>query len=102
MWQTTFFASVATLCVLAAVHAMRRKPRDVSALPAPPDEGKALLRSGSKVAAIRACRRQSGASLLEAKRVIARHAARVAGVAALRFRPARRESACSPAGRCSP
>ncbi|WP_413975431.1 hypothetical protein [Stenotrophomonas acidaminiphila] len=75
MWQTTFFASVATLCVLAAVHAMRRKPRDVSALPAPPDEGKALLRSGSKVAAIRACRRQSGASLLEAKRVIARHAA---------------------------
>lgn len=74
MWQTTFFASVATVCVLAAVHAMRRKPRDVSALPAPSDEVKALLRSGSKVAAIRAYRRQCGASLLEAHRVIARHA----------------------------
>ena len=74
MWQTTFFASVATLCVLAAVHAMRRKPRDVSALPALSDEVKALLRSGRKIAAIRACRRQCGVSLLEANRVIARHA----------------------------
>ncbi|WP_422938022.1 hypothetical protein [Stenotrophomonas acidaminiphila] len=74
MWQTTFFASVATLCVLAAVHAMRRKPRDVSALPAPSEEVKALLRSGRKIAAIRAYRRQCGASLLEAHRVIARHA----------------------------
>ena len=59
---------------VAALHALR-PPRDVSALPDPSDAVKALLRSGNRIAAIRAYRRQSGASLLEAKRVIARHAA---------------------------
>ncbi len=73
MWQAAFFAAVATACMLAAVHAMRRKPRDVSALPALSDEAKALLRSGRKIAATRAYRRQCGASLLEASRVVDRH-----------------------------
>lgn len=74
MRPSDFFWGVAIASVFAALHALR-PPRDVSALPEPSDAVKALLRSGNRIAAIRAYRRQSGASLLEANRVIARHAA---------------------------
>ncbi len=74
MRPSDFFWGVAIASVFAALHALR-PPRDVSALPEPSDAVRALLRSGDRIAAIRAYRRQCGASLLEANRVIARHAA---------------------------
>lgn len=63
--------------VVAALAAItgRPKARAVSELPDPSDEVTHLLREGKKVAAVRAYRKQTGATLLEAHHVIKRHGA---------------------------
>lgn len=66
-------ALVIVFLVLAAV-AFQPRPREVAALPPPSDDVLAKLESGHRVQAIRAYRQQTGASLLEASRVISHHA----------------------------
>jgi hypothetical protein len=61
--------------VLLAVARPRARPRDASALPKPSDEVKRLISGKQELAAIRAYRRQTGASLLEAYQVVRRNAA---------------------------
>lgn len=61
------------LAVIVAI--LRPKPREVADLPEPSDDVLVLLRLGARVRAIRAYRRQTGATLFEANRVIAHHAA---------------------------
>ncbi len=67
-------AFVAISVVLAIIMANQPKARDISALPRPSADVRRLIEQGRKVAAIRAYRRQTGASLLEAYRVVDRHA----------------------------
>jgi ribosomal protein L7/L12 len=68
------FAFGGVVAALAAI-AGQPKPRAVSEMPPPSADVKDLLRQGKKVAAVRACRKQTGATLLEAHHVIGRHAA---------------------------
>lgn len=63
-----------SVVLVIVVMANQPKARDVSALPRPSEDVKRLIEQGRKVAAIRAYRRQTGASLLEAYRVVGRHA----------------------------
>lgn len=66
---------VVAVVVLVALSALRKpKARDASELPAPDGAVAALITAGNKVGAIRAYWKQTGASLLEAKRVIDGHA----------------------------
>lgn len=51
------------------------KPRAMSELPEPGQDVQDLISAGNKVVAIRAYRKQTGASLLEATRMIKHHAA---------------------------
>jgi ribosomal protein L7/L12 len=69
-----FFAFGGVVAALAAITG-RPKARAVSEMPPPSDDVKDLLRQGKKVAAARAYREQTGATLLEAHHVIGRHAA---------------------------
>jgi len=62
---------VAVLALFAV--SLQPKPRRVPDLPAPSDDVLSLLGAGKRVRAIRAYRRQTGASLLEASRVITHH-----------------------------
>jgi hypothetical protein len=64
-------ASIVTI-VLALVVCIINRPnqRNVAELPSPSDEVRALLSSGEKIAAMRAYRKQTSASLSEASRVI--------------------------------
>ncbi|MDA3914251.1 hypothetical protein [Oleiagrimonas sp.] len=68
------FPLIAIFLALIAVFVSRPKPRDLSSLPTPSPAVQALIHSGKKVAAIRAYRKQVGASLLEASRVIEHYA----------------------------
>ena len=68
----TFLLAVLTIVVI--LGAPQSRPRSASDLPAPAGNVLALIKAGEKVAAIRAYRRQTGATLLEASRVVAHHA----------------------------
>ena len=67
--------AIVVVMLLLVLIANRPKPRPVSDLPVPSDGVRTLLEQGKKVAAIRAYRKQTGATLLEANNVIGRHAA---------------------------
>jgi len=72
----TYLLAVITVAIaLMAISIFRPKPRDVSCLPPPSQSVRELIRSGRKIPAIRAYRRQTGASLLEASRVVGHSAA---------------------------
>ena len=58
------------LLSLIVVFLNRPKQRNVAELPKPSDVVIALISGGEKIAAIRSYRKQTGASLLEASRVI--------------------------------
>lgn len=73
--MTYIFAVITAAIALIAIFAFRQEPRDVSCLPPPSQGVQELIRSGRKIPAIRAYRKQTGASLLEASRVVEHHAA---------------------------
>ena len=73
--MTYIFAVTTVALALTAICIWRPKPRDVSALPAPSQDIQDLISSGKKVPAIRAYRKQTGTSLLEASRVVEHHTA---------------------------
>lgn len=64
------FALAAVFVVLLAAYAVRPKPRGADGLPKPANDVQQLVTAGRKVAAIKAYRKQTGASLLEATQVI--------------------------------
>lgn len=70
-----FVTVVLALILLLVWPQSRLKPRKISDLPAPAEEVRGFISAGRKVAAIRAYRRQTGATLQEAVRVVTHHAA---------------------------
>lgn len=68
--MTGVFALLAIGLVLVVVAFTRARPRDASTLPRPSDEVAQRIERGERVAAIRAYRRQTGASLAEAYRLV--------------------------------
>ena len=74
--MTALAALFTILLVLFIIFIVpQTKPRNITDLPAPAEDVLGLIRSSKKVAAIRAYRKQTGATLLEASRVITHHAA---------------------------
>lgn len=70
------FVTVLLVLILILVAPQSRlRPRKVSELPVPAGDVQGFIDAGEKVAAIRAYRRQTGATLLEAVRVVTHHAA---------------------------
>ena len=66
--------AISVIVLTLVVIAKQPKPRPNSDLPDPSSEVQCLLEQGKKVAAIRAYRRQTGATLLEASNVVGHHA----------------------------
>ena len=76
MDKMIYFVPVFIILGLLVVTTKNRpKQRDVSELPKPSDAVLAEVGRGEKIAAIRAYRKQTGASLPEAVRVVERHMA---------------------------
>jgi|HigsolmetaAR203D_1030402.scaffolds.fasta_scaffold25761_3 hypothetical protein len=67
--------AIVVIVLALVVIAKQPKPRPVSDLPVPSDDVRGLIGQGKKVAAIRAYRKQTGATLLEANHVVGRYAA---------------------------
>ena len=66
--------AISVIVLTLVVIAKQPKPRPNSDLPDLSSEVQCLLEQGKKVAAIRAYRRQTGATLLEASNVVGHHA----------------------------
>ena len=66
--------AISAIVLALVVIAKQPRPRPTSVLPKPSNDVQRLIRQGKKVAAIRAYRKQTGASLLEARNVIEHHA----------------------------
>ena len=73
--MTYVLAIIAISIAILTLTVLKPKPREVSSLPSPSQDVIALIGLGEKVAAIRAYRKQTGASLLEARRVVELYAA---------------------------
>lgn len=67
---TVLVALAMGLLSLIVILLNRPKHRNVAELPKPSDGVTALISGGEKISAIRSYRKQTGASLLEASRVI--------------------------------
>ena len=66
--------AISVIVLTLVVIIKQPRPRPTSDLPDPSNDVQRLIRQGKKVAAIRAYRRQTGATLLEASNVVGHHA----------------------------
>lgn len=74
--MTALAAFIAVFLVIIIIFGVpQTKPRSIADLPAPAEDVLTLISTGKRVAAMRVYRKQTGATLLEAHRVIAHHAA---------------------------